>query len=270
MLRLLSLAGALVLVRHEVGVASWHEFRVGEPNSTNAKDPAKDPEPEPECDCTKPNQGPGCGCGSNRASNHTVEVASADALEEDADQEMAEALDMSNVSAAEPEVEATPAPTQPPPPQKVTLDVGISGFIAQVTEALTNLTRQHEPKDEQVRARFEKELADKINATISNATLPIKQMVAKNWVDLKPDKRDKYAELVHMKFLDLYNTSFHNFKSHMNIRFQKEEDFTAPEEKIQKDLDYIVKTPTERVVSSLKDYAELLYMSNIFLQAHTS
>lgn len=193
-------------------------------------------------------------------------------LNADADAEMNAALDMSDAdAAAEDYVEPTaPPPTAAPVQKHVTLDVGLDRFASDATAAILKVTEEHAPKDPEVRAQFEREVAAAVNRSLTNATDPIKKMVAKNWVELKEEKRDMYASLVHDKFQEIFNTTSASFASHAKIKFQKVEDFEKPEEKREHDLSYIVDGPMKRLAGSLKDYAELMYMSNIFVQARTA
>jgi hypothetical protein len=148
----------------------------------------------------------------------------------------------------------------------VTLDVGLDRFVQNLTVLLTNATASHLAGNDS--AAFEKFLAVDVSKILSNGTRPIKQAIGQNWVKLKEEKRDNYIQMLTSKFADIYDDSMASFVKHVSSVVQAGDGMTL--EKREKNVDYALQAPSHLFFKSLKDYEELLYMSNIFLQFHQS
>jgi len=147
----------------------------------------------------------------------------------------------------------------------VTLDVGLDRFVQNLTVLLTNATASHiAGKDE---AAFQQFLVADVSKTLSNGTRPIKQAIGQNWVKLKEEKRDDYIQMLTKKFAEIYDDSYASFLKHVtNVVAVGTRSLNATE----KGVDDALQSPSRLFFKSLKDYEELLYMSNIFLQFHQS
>jgi hypothetical protein len=143
----------------------------------------------------------------------------------------------------------------------VTLDVGLDRFVQNLTALLTNATVPHiEGADG---TAFQQYLVADVSKILSNGTRPIKVAIGQNWVKLKEEKRDDYINMLKSKFADIYDDSLKSFVKHASSVVEvKGLKLDARE----KSLDYALQAPSKLFFKSLKDYEELLYMSNIFLQ----
>jgi len=141
-------------------------------------------------------------------------------------------------------------------------DVGLDKFVQNLTVLLTNATAPHiAGKD---KAAFEQFLAADVSKILSNGTRPIKMAIGQNWVKLKEEKRDDYINMLNSKFADIYNDTTSSFLKHVTSVVVAGEG--ASLDKREKGVDDALQAPSRLFFKSLKDYEELLYMSNIFLQ----
>jgi hypothetical protein len=145
----------------------------------------------------------------------------------------------------------------------VTLDVGLDRFVQNLTALLTNATVSHIAKADE--ASFRQFLVADVSKILSNGTRPIKQAIGQNWVRLKEEKRDNYIQMLNSKFAEIYDDSMASFLKHAGSVLE-EGDGTMSLDAREKSLDYALQSPSHLFFKSLKDYEELLYMSNIFLQ----
>merc|ERR1712100_824377 len=99
---------------------------------------------------------------------------------------------------------------------------------------------------------------------LSNGTRPIKVAIGQNWVKLKEEKRDDYIQMLKSKFADIYDDSTASFLKHATSVVTESNGMSL--DKREKNIDYALQAPSRLFFKSLKDYEELLYMSNIFLQ----
>jgi hypothetical protein len=145
----------------------------------------------------------------------------------------------------------------------VTLDVGLDKFVQNLTVLLTNATASHMAgKDE---AAFQQYLVADVSKILSNGTRPIKQAIGQNWVKLKEEKRDDYINMLKIKFGEIYDDSYSSFLKHVTHVVEAGEDVMKLDKR-EHLLDDALQSPSRLFFKSLKDYEELLYMSNIFLQ----
>jgi hypothetical protein len=141
------------------------------------------------------------------------------------------------------------------------LDVGLDKFVQNLTVLLTNATASHiAAKDE---AAFQQFLKADVSKILSNGTRPIKQAIGQNWVKLKEEKRDDYIQMLKSKFAEIYDDSYASFVKHVTTVVSVD---GANLEVREKSVDEALQSPSHLFFKSLKDYEELLYMSNIFLQ----
>jgi hypothetical protein len=145
----------------------------------------------------------------------------------------------------------------------VTLDVGLDKFVQNLTVLLTNATVPHIPgKDAAAIRQF---LVADVSKILSNGTRPIKQAIGQNWVKLKEEKRDDYIQMLKSKFAGIYEDSTSSFLKHVTNVAEAGGDLVSLDVR-EKGLDDALQAPARLFFKSLKDYEELLYMSNIFLQ----
>merc|ERR1719263_1186994 len=153
--------------------------------------------------------------------------------------------------------------------KQTTIDVGLEVFIQNLTRDLvanTTATVGANASSTNMTA-FEETIAAAVDKDVKAALLPVKKEIAGHWMDLKPEKRDQYVELLKLKFAELLKGAEEPYLRHASIKFHAGESL-ANASKVAKDLEWVMKSPTTRLVSSLKDYSDLLYMSNIFLAVH--
>merc|ERR1719331_3337930 len=144
----------------------------------------------------------------------------------------------------------------------VTLDVGLDKFVQNLTFLLTNATVSHIAKADE--ASFRQFLVADVSKILSNGTRPIKQAIGQNWVRLKEEKRDDYIQMLKSKFAEIYDDSMASFLKHATNVVTAGSGLSLDAR--EKNLDYALQAPSHLFFKSLKDYEELLYMSNIFLQ----
>merc|ERR1719352_978609 len=155
-----------------------------------------------------------------------------------------------------------------PKPKQTTIDVGLEVFVQNLTRDLVaNATATVGANASSANlTSFKAAVAAAVEKDVKAALLPVKKEIAGHWMDLKPEKRDQYVELLKLKFAELLKGAEQPFLRHASIKFHTPADLTS--DKATKDLEWVMKSPTTRLVSSLKDYSDLLYMSNIFLAVH--
>jgi hypothetical protein len=158
---------------------------------------------------------------------------------------------------------AKPAETKPQ--QQTTIDVGLDSFLQNLTHELVANTTGNVGANASVPS-FDAAVASAVEQDVKAALLPVKKEIAAHWMDLKPEKRDEYVVMLKAKFAELLHGATDPFLRHATIKFHTAKDLAS--DHVAKDLEYVMKTPTSRLVSSLKDYTDLLYMSNIFLSFH--
>jgi hypothetical protein len=144
----------------------------------------------------------------------------------------------------------------------VTLDVGLDKFVQNLTVQLANATASHTAGANDT--AFQKFLKADVSNIISNGTRPIKQAIGQNWVKLKEEKRDDYINMLKSKFAEIYGDSMASFVKHAGNIAEAGAGMSL--EKREASLDRALQSPSRLFFKSLKDYEELLYMSNIFLQ----
>merc|ERR1719389_12288 len=155
-----------------------------------------------------------------------------------------------------------------PKPKQTTIDVGLEVFVQNLTRDLVaNATATVGANASSANlTAFEETVKAAVDKDVKAALLPVKKEIAGHWMDLKPEKRDQYVELLKAKFAELLHGAETPFLRHASIKFHAPKDLNS--DKVTKDLEWVMKSPTTRLVSSLKDYSDLLYMSNIFLAVH--
>jgi len=150
------------------------------------------------------------------------------------------------------------------------LDVGLNDFemkleddiVKTLFEKLPNSTNSSARAsfNSSVRSIFKTDFLDQVKST--------KQKVAHNWLQLKPEKRENYFSSIKARFSEIFGEQEKRVHDRVTIAFFSDADFPP------KASDALVKQNTEKLVSKivkplckqLNDYAEMFYMSNIFLR----
>ena len=148
-----------------------------------------------------------------------------------------------------------------------TLDVGLDAFVQNLTSALVEHTKAKVNATGNL-SHFETMVGEVLRTTLKTELKPVKQEIGQHWVDLKEEKRDEYVTMLKKKFTELLSKGYDGYLRHADLKFHTGKDLTS--DHLAADLDYIVKSPTKRLVGTLKDYTDLLYMSNIFLSFHVT
>merc|ERR1719263_1173735 len=161
-----------------------------------------------------------------------------------------------------------------PKPKQTTIDVGLEVFVQNLTRDLVaNATATVGANASSANlTAFEETVKAAVDKDVKAALLPVKKEIAGHWMDLKPEKRDQYVELLKVKFAELLQNAEQPYLRHASIKFHAPGAGYAVdlnnETQVTNNLEWVMKSPTTRLVSSLKDYSDLLYMSNIFIAVH--
>mmetsp|Transcript_15097 Transcript_15097/g.33288 ORF Transcript_15097/g.33288 Transcript_15097/m.33288 type:complete len:212 (+) Transcript_15097:98-733(+) len=159
--------------------------------------------------------------------------------------------------------------TPPPPPREHTvLKVGLKEFEVSVIAGIEKELESKIPKSAspEVVAGWRNATEAMVKKEYENATAPIKHLVAESWMKLKDDKRDQFAEMISAKYAEIYNKSLPQFVRRVGVPAQFERTFSSMEH-FNSSLAHSIASPTTTLVKQMKDYTDLIYYGNIFLQS---
>jgi len=150
------------------------------------------------------------------------------------------------------------------------LDVGLNDFeIKLEDEIVTSLFAQlPNSTSESARGSFNSTLRSVFKASFLDGVKSTKQKVAHNWLQLKPEKRENYFSAVKSKYLEIFGEQEKRLKDRIHIAFFSDADFPpkASDTQVKQNTEKLASKIVKPLCKQLSDYAEMFYMSNIFLR----
>merc|ERR1719160_837155 len=135
-------------------------------------------------------------------------------------------------------------------------------IVKDLFEKLPNSTNSsaRDSFNSSVRSLFKAEFLDQVKST--------KQKVAHNWLQLKPEKRENYFSAVKARYLEIFDGQEKRLNDRINIAFFSDADLPpkASDATLKANIDKLVSKVATPLSKQLNDYAEMFYMSNIFLR----
>lgn len=150
------------------------------------------------------------------------------------------------------------------------LDVGLNDFeIKLEDEIVTSLFSQlPNSTNETARASFNRTLRSAFKLNFLDGVKSTKQKVAHNWLQLKPEKRENYFSAIKSRYLEIFGEQEKRLKDRIKIAFFSDADFPpkASEGQVKQNIEKLASKIVKPLCKQLNDYAEMFYMSNIFLR----
>jgi hypothetical protein len=154
--------------------------------------------------------------------------------------------------------------------QRKKLDVGLNDFEKKLEEDVAKVLLAKLPNSTNASARssFNSTLRSIFKAGFLEAVKSTKQKVAHNWLQLKPEKRENYFSAVKARYLEIFDGQEKRLNDRINIAFFSDADLPpkANDATVKANVDKLVSKVAKPLSKQLDDYAEMFYMSNIFLR----
>jgi len=150
------------------------------------------------------------------------------------------------------------------------LDVGLNDFEKKLEDDLvkvlfaklpnTTNASARESFNSSVRSVFKSEFLEQVKDT--------KKKVAHNWLQLKPEKRENYFSAIKARYLEIFDGQEKRLPDRITIAFFSDADLPpkASDAQVKQNTEKLVSKIVKPLCKQLNDYAEMFYMSNIFLR----
>jgi len=128
--------------------------------------------------------------------------------------------------------------------QKPKLELGFSGFTKNLTASLTAEVNSSAVKfkvPERLRQNLTAEVVAAVNKQLGEQLKPLKQSIAKTWVQMQEGSRDKYANAVKNGFEPLFANAAASITLHVGIGIRRAADLIS-EQPEKKDAELLAET----------------------------
>lgn len=150
------------------------------------------------------------------------------------------------------------------------LDVGLNDFEIKLEDDIVQALFAKLPNSTTGSAKgsFNSTLRSVFKASFLDGVKSTKQKVAHNWLQLKPEKRENYFSAVKARYLEIFGEQEKRLKDRINIAFFSDADLPpkASDAQVKQNTEKLATKIVKPLCKQLNDYAEMFYMSNIFLR----
>lgn len=154
--------------------------------------------------------------------------------------------------------------------QRKKLDVGLNDFEMKLEDDLTKVlfTMLPNSTNASTRSSFNSTLRSVFKAGFLEAVKGTKQKVAHNWLQLKPEKRENYFSAVKARYQEIFDAQEKRLNDRVKIAFFSDADLPpkASDATVKANINKLTSKVATQLSKQLNDYAEMFYMSNIFLR----
>lgn len=150
------------------------------------------------------------------------------------------------------------------------LDVGLNDFEKKLEDDIAKVLLAQLPNNTNAsaRERFNNTVRSDFRVGFLEGVKSSKQKVAHNWLQLKPEKRENYFSAIKARFAEIFDTQEKRVSDRVKIAFFSDTDLPpkANDAQVKQNIEKLVSKIVKPLAKQCDDYAEMFYMSNIFLR----